>query len=268
MIRRAAVSLLCAAALTGCMAGRETRGAVALFDGHSLAGWEAQLVSDNESATPLDRVFQVRDGAIHVYADAPQGSAQPHAVLVSATGRDNYRFHLDYRWGPNTYAVRLGKPKDAGILLLITPERPGLIETWYRWPMSLEYQIMEGDSGSAYLLKARAAGSVDPATRAYLPAERGGVPATARLIDRDMTSFRLARGAAAAERPGWNSVDVEVRGANARFFLNGVLVNEVWLVVEDRDGEPVPMANGRIALQAESAQVEYRNIRIEPLRRR
>jgi hypothetical protein len=249
-MRRAALALLAGLMLAGC-AGRT------LFDGRTLAGWKAELISDNGSSADAASLFRVEGGAIHVYPDAPDGSAQPHAILVTDSVYADYRLHIDYRWGTGAYAARQGKPRDAGVLVHILPDTPGLVPVWYRWPLSLEYQIMEGDSGSAYLLKARATGMVDPAT---------GVAKQARLIGRDYDSYKLARSANARERPGWNSVDIEVRGDSATFWLNGRVVNRVTRIEEDRPGAPVPMTKGRIALQAESAEVFYRNIRITPLR--
>lgn len=245
-------------------ASEARRGGVALFDGRTLDGWEAQMIADNESGVSVDAVFRPEKGMIHVYAGASDGSAQPHAILLSRDSYRDYRLHVEYRWGRNIFAARWGQARDAGILLFIGPERPGLVQTWYRWPASLEYQIMERDSGSAYLLKARAVGHADPRTSRFRPAAQGGASVEARLIGRNLASFRLAR-AAVSERPGWNAVDIEVRGNRARFHLNGRLVNEIASIVEDREGAPVPMLGGRIALQAESAEIFYRNIVIQPL---
>jgi Domain of Unknown Function (DUF1080) len=261
---------LAATMLGGCAMNPPPRQAVPLFDGRSLTGWHPELIADNGSDTPLDHVFRVQDGVVHAYAGAPDGSAQPHAILVSDDAYADYRLHVEYRWGTAIFAARKGQHRDAGILLFVRPDEEALVKTWHHWPESLEYQIMEGDTGSAYMLKTRASGWMDPATRRYRSAADGGTAVSVRLTRTeaggfDMTSFKLAR-REAAELPGWNSIDVEVHGNDARFYLNGLLVNEVLNLVGDHEGPETPLRRGRIALQAESAEVEYRKVTLTRLR--
>jgi len=260
--------LLLALCFGACGAAGATERDSRLFDGVSLAGWHVQMIADNGTRIDAASLFRPEHGVIHVYPDAADGSAQPHAILVSDRVYTDYRVHVEYRWGRNIFAARLGQPRDAGVLIHITDDPPGLVKTWYRWPKSLEYQIMEGDTGSAYVLKARAVGSVDPATGRYRPVASGGVAKPVRLLGDDRTSFKLTRSEQARERPGWNSVDIEVRGDRAVFFLNGREVNVVGDLVDDRAGPPAPMREGRIALQAEGAEVFYRNVRLVPLKPR
>ena len=248
-------------ALAVALSAAQPLAAETLFDGRSLTGWSVEMVAENGSTTPSDRIFVADRGVIRVYPDAVQGSAQPHAVLVTTKSWSRYRLTLEYRFTGPTFAARLGQPRDAGVLLHVVPERPGLVAIWHRWPPSLEYQIMEDGTGDAYLLKTRALGWTGP-DGGYAP---NGRQVTAKLIGRDIASFRLSRAATAQERPGWNRIAVDVDGDRARFWLNGRLVNAVAAMAEDR-AEPVPLAGGRIALQAESAGVEYRRIRLTPLR--
>ena len=64
------------------------------------------------------------------------------------------------------------------------------------------------------------------------------------------------------ERPEWNQLLLEVDGGTATFSVNGHVVNQV-LSVMDKSGNPID--SGAIALQAEHAEVFYRNIVIEQL---
>jgi hypothetical protein len=232
----------------------------ALFNGRTLDGWEVMPVAANGSATPMDKIFVADRGVIRVYPGAPDGSAQPHAVLATKRSWSRYRMGFDYRFTGTTYAANRGLPRDTGLLLHIVPERPGLVATWHRWPPSLEYQIMEGSTGDAFLLKSRAQGRIGK-DGGYAV---GVQPKTAKLIRREIESFRLPRARSAKERAGWNRVVVEVDGDRARFWLNGQLVNAVAEVAEDR-AQRVPMVSGRIGLQAESAGAEFRRITIDPL---
>ena len=54
----------------------------------------------------------------------------------------------------------------------------------------------------------------------------------------------------------WNTMVVEARGRTLRVLVNGDLVNEGFNSTADR---------GRIAIQAEGAEVEFRRVQIGPL---
>ena len=54
----------------------------------------------------------------------------------------------------------------------------------------------------------------------------------------------------------WNSMIVEARGRTVKVWVNGDLVNEGFNSTADR---------GRIAIQAEGAEVEFRRVQIGPL---
>jgi hypothetical protein len=58
-----------------------------------------------------------------------------------------------------------------------------------------------------------------------------------------------------------------VDGDAAEFFVNGKKLNAITELQEwdDQSGDWVGLASGAIGLQAESAEVFYRNIWLEPL---
>jgi hypothetical protein len=60
----------------------------------------------------------------------------------------------------------------------------------------------------------------------------------------------------------WNTVEIFSQGDAATIVVNGVVVNRV---TDIKDGNGNPLTSGRIALQAEGAEVWYRNLRIKPL---
>ena len=65
------------------------------------------------------------------------------------------------------------------------------------------------------------------------------------------------RGDSAERPPGeWNEYDIVCRGDSIRVMVNGVLMNEATRCTE---------FEGRIGLQSEGAEVEFRNIYLEPL---
>ena len=58
-----------------------------------------------------------------------------------------------------------------------------------------------------------------------------------------------------------------VRGDRASYYVNGHLVNEVTQLKQWNDAakEWQPLTKGRILLQAEGAEIFYRNVTLQPL---
>jgi hypothetical protein len=63
-----------------------------------------------------------------------------------------------------------------------------------------------------------------------------------------------------SERPlgEWNSMAIEARGRTLKVWVNGDLVNEGFGATAD---------SGKIALQAEGTEVEFRRVEMKPLPR-
>ncbi len=69
------------------------------------------------------------------------------------------------------------------------------------------------------------------------------------------------------EYPGWNTLEVIVRGDRATHIVNGVTNMRVFDIRgwDSATNSWVKVDHGKIVLQAESAELFYRNIRIRPL---
>jgi putative membrane-bound dehydrogenase-like protein len=68
------------------------------------------------------------------------------------------------------------------------------------------------------------------------------------------------------ELAGWNTVEIIARGSSVTHVLNGKTVNRgknVRIVDANDAQQPTPVTKGRIALEIEAAQIEYRNIEIK-----
>ncbi|MDQ5980135.1 MAG: hypothetical protein QG602_3110 [Verrucomicrobiota bacterium] len=223
-----------------------------LFNGQDLSGWKV-AVGDQGFVKAQD-IFAVRDGLIHVYPTQEHGSKQPYAGIVTEQEFSHYRFSLEYKWGRNKFQPRLEMVRDAGILFHVHGSLA-------MWPNSVECQIQEGDTGDLWIIGSQAGSTVQNVIRNYAP--RGTLETRGGLLPR----FARFHRAYSWETPGWNTVVVEVRGDHARFFVNGQLVNEArnmkrW---DDTQKQWVPLDRGPILLQAEGAELFYRNIRIEEL---
>ena len=87
------------------------------------------------------------------------------------------------------------------------------------WPASAEAQIQEGDTGDSWAVSSQVSSFVDPKTGRYALPENGGVPVTVGKND----DFQRTRHGRVNEYPGWNTLEVIVRGDRATHIVNGVV---------------------------------------------
>jgi len=229
-----------------------------LFNGNDLEGWSVRYASPTpDGAPPAATLFKVEDGVIHVYPTQPASSAQPNAYLITETDHKDYRLSLEYKWGEKKYAPRLKNVRDAGLLYHVHRERAG------DWPASAESQIQEGDTGDSWAISSQVSSFVNPKTGLYTLPENGGVPVTAGGEGK----FGRTRHNLVHEYPGWNTVEVIVRGDHATHIVNGVINMRVHDIKswDEASKSWLKLDHGRIALQAEGAEIYYRNIEIRPL---
>lgn len=248
-----------------------------LFNGKDLTGWHVVLTPDHKGIGP-DKVFQVHDGVIHAYQDVPQGAPVPVGFLASDDRYSWYELKLEFRWVGKRFAPRVARVRDAGALYHAGDEQKV-------WPRCFELQIQEGDVGDCYLVNGiRVTTTVNPAklksdVHQYLPAAEGGVSE----VRGGPKILRIVK-SSTHEVEGWNTVDVIVRGGDEVIHkING---DEVFRAtnlkqlasdpsgvtsaanVKQPDASPmqwIPLTSGRVLLQAEYAEVQYRNVQIRPL---
>jgi hypothetical protein len=258
---RLALTVACLAACAGPRPSGEAKPAVPLFDGTSLSGWSIVIDGQPPDADP-ERIFQARDGVLHVYAENAPGTKLPFGYVVTRALFENYRLRLVYRWGEKRFAPRADAKRDSGLLYHVHGR--DLV-----WPDSVELQIQEGDTGDTFTIDTRvsttvAPGSVrdgEPIEATFMAAEAGGVAHT-----QGQDGITRITKSGTFEKEGWNQVELVVRGDRAWHFVNGHLVNQLHdLRTLDAQNQWTPLARGRIALQAEGAEIMYRDITIEAL---
>jgi hypothetical protein len=122
------------------------------------------------------------------------------------------------------------------------------------------FTFQEGDLGDLWIIGARASTKVD-ASEHYDP--KGELRTKGELENKYHRFSRFY----SWEVPGWNKVEVEVNGDHATFTINGKLVNEaIDMKYWDADMESwQPLTKGKILLQAEGAEIFYRNVFIKTL---
>ncbi|MES2437752.1 MAG: DUF1080 domain-containing protein [Verrucomicrobiota bacterium] len=230
-----------------------------LFNGEDLDGWTTVL-QDKKPGDDPDRFVQVRDGAIHMYADTDPEAKVPFGVIVHEQTFSRFHLSLEYRWAEKKFAPRKNDLRDAGLLYHASG-------TGKVWPDSIEYQIQEGDSGDIVFLPKAALtwmrpdpdnapeGQGDPG---MLP-EDGGFP---KDFGRSNFAY-IGRFPVLDTLEGWNRVEVIVQAdESAEHLINGKTVARLTNLRE-KDGSPV--REGKVALQLEGAELLYRDVRIREL---
>jgi hypothetical protein len=235
-------------------------GFVALFDGKTLEGWTSARSNDGDEWG----VYSVneKEQAIHVYAEQTPGSKQISDSLNTNTEYSNYILKLEYKWLENRFAPRTEADRDAGLLFHVHGNLNKV------WPLSIEMQIGESDaervgkgryhSGDLFVLGKQLRATTSRTNKWY---DVNGIPTVAKSLK---TKLGLEK-----PKGQWNEMEIQVRGAeSAIFILNGETVLEVYDMhtVSGENGEiRTPLTSGRIGLQAEWAELLYRNIRIKQL---
>lgn len=228
-----------------------------LFNGKNLDGWTAAYAAHPLDDRPPSALFEVIDGMIHTYPKDSAGTEQRQAYIQADGDHKDYVLHVEYKWGEKKFIPRMNAPRDAGLMFHMY-ETPS-----FSWPHGVELQIQEGDTTDLWALSARATSTIDPQTKRYATPANGGVPVTV-----GGAYERILHAAGNNEKPDdWNSVDLIVRGDTAVYRINGeIKMRATDLKPLDAGSKSgVRLDHGKVALQAEFAEVFYRNIRIRPV---
>jgi len=244
-----------------------------LFDGRSLAPFYTWLVDDHRE-DPL-RVFTVVDQVDG--APAIRISGERWGGLVTRESYRDYRLVVEFRWGLATWGERRNASRDSGVLVHGQgPDGNTGKDGNGAWMRSVEAQIIEGGVGDFILvagsdaegkklvprMSARVATDRDGET-VFDPRgearefEGGRINWSGRDVDwQDRLGFR---GKQDVESPSgeWTRLEVIADGDRVTNVVNGKVVNE---------GTRSSLAEGRILVQSEGAEIYFRRIDLEPLR--
>ncbi|MEM6884479.1 MAG: DUF1080 domain-containing protein [Verrucomicrobiota bacterium] len=232
-------------------------GFIPLFDGKTLEGWTSAHSRKEGDWGPFS--VNEKEQAIHVYAGMEDGSEQSSDCLNTVAQFSHYILKLEYMWPGKRFAPRQDWDRDAGLLYHVHGDLTKV------WPLSLEMQIGEtpGDhegkrryhTGDLFVLGKH--------LRAKVSRKEGYYDATGEPV-----VGRGVRTKLGVERPmgEWNEMEIHVHGSEkATFIFNGETVLELTDMIQIIDGKHVPLEKGHIGLQAEWAEIMYRNIRIKEL---
>ena len=226
-----------------------------LFNGKNLDAWFL-VVKDSTFVGKKEDLFAIEKEVIHVYPTQKHNSTQTYAGLMTNEVYSNYKLTLEYKWGTKKFVPRDNFVRDAGVIF--HQFGPDVI-----WPNGVECQIQEGDTGDIWAVGSKVTSKVSNVIRNYDP--NGG------LVTRGTPKEKFQRFHRSYdwEKPNdWNLLEIEVKGNNAKYTLNGYVVNEALDMQKWNEvlGIYEPLTSGKILIQAEGAEVYYRNIYIEDLK--
>ncbi len=238
-----------------------------LFNGDNLDGWYTFRQAEGKNHDTL-HIFKPENGMIHVL-DVDPAASQPNGYLATNEEFRNYRLRLEYKWGTIKLPVPRhpeGLPRDAGLLY-------HMVGNDAVWPMCVEFQIQEHDTGDVWLLPNQPRPNPTANTTARTTADgapylvqanaagnytymEGGLP----VVDK---GGRIYHSAQYDQMDGWNSVELFATENNAVHVVNGHVNNALTNLRLPNNGGP--LAQGKILLQEENNEVFYRKVEIAPL---
>jgi hypothetical protein len=196
--------------------------------------------------------FRMEGDILHILGIPPTDQPKDFGYLATWEEFHDYRLRVEQRWGTNTFAPRKGQPRDSGLLYHV--RLPDQV-----WPQCVEFQIMEHNTGDLWMLSGTGVTTTVANVHASPPrftplgqevAIRGG---------------QLVKSADPESLTDWNFLELIASGRDSAHIVNGQWVNAASAIQADYGDGWSELRQGRIALQAEGAEVYYRNMMIRPL---
>ena len=201
-----------------------------LFNGKDLTGWHVD-VPDLDKNPEAPATFIVRDGKL-------VSLGRPNGHLITDLNYENYRLEVEYRFA--------AKPGNCGVL--VHASRPRAL--YKMFPKSIEVQMNHLHAGDFWCIVEDI--SVPDMVKRRGPKEKWGITeGKARRI------LNLTDG---SEKPAgeWNTMVIECVEDAVKVWVNGDLVNH---------GTQCTVTKGRLALQAEGSEVEFRKLSLTSIRK-
>jgi hypothetical protein len=227
---------------------------IALFNGKDLSGWTMDIPARDKLSEDVEFVekdgiltFDTRKG---VWWNATPPSfivrdgmlvslGKPGGHLVTDKDYSNYKLVVDYRFSK--------QPGNCGVLVhASTPRR-----LYDMFPQSIEVQMMHENAGDFWCIGE----NIEvPDMEKRRPRKD---PGQAFGGDKD-DARRIINLTDGSEKPlgEWNTMEIVCKGDEVIVHVNGTLVNH---------GTKSTATSGKIALQAEGSEVEFRKVELTKL---
>jgi Domain of Unknown Function (DUF1080) len=222
-----------------------------LFNGKNWDGWHLKI--RNNDSVLVQKLFAIENGTVHAFKDFKDsmelntGKNTTHAMFYTNEKYSKYIFKFEYKWGKKIFNNFAQFQYDAGMYYHVYDDKI--------WPLGLEYQVRydhlknknhTGDYWAKWVTIQWYAKN-----NMFLLPENGGEKVPVK------SSEHLALEAAKYNglNDKWNECEVIVMGNEYSIHkLNGQIVNVATNLSK---------SEGIIGLQAETAEVFYRNIKIK-----
>ncbi|MBT8188665.1 MAG: DUF1080 domain-containing protein, partial [Croceitalea sp.] len=182
-----------------------------------------------DSIPEAQKPFVVRDGML-VSLGTPEGH------LITDASYSNYRLELHYRFPK--------EPGNCGVLVHASTPRA----LYQMFPKSIEVQLMHENAGDFWCI-------VEDITCDDMVARRGPKESWGVTEGKNRRIINLTDGSE-NDLNEWNSLMVECLADEIKVWVNDDLVNY---------GYKATASKGQIAIQAEGAEVEFRNMLLTPI---
>ena len=199
-----------------------------LFNGKDLTGWKVDVPHLDKH--PDGKVpFVTRDGML-VSLGSPGGH------LVHDEVNQNYRLEVEYRFA--------GKPGNCGVLVHSSKPRA----LYKMFPKSIEVQMYHKNAGDFWCI-------VENITVPNMVKRRGAKEKWGITEGKARRILNLTDGS--EKEPGdWNRMVIECLNDQVKVWVNGDFVNH---------GSKCTARKGKIAIQAEGSEVEFRKLDLTPI---
>ena len=199
-----------------------------LFNGKDLTGWKVDVPHLDKH--PDGKVpFVARDGML-VSLGSPGGH------LVHDEVNQNYRLEVEYRFA--------GKPGNCGVL--VPSSKPRAL--YKMFPKSIEVQMYHKNAGDFWCI-------VENITVPNMVKRRGPEKNWGITEGKARRILNLTDGS--EKEPGdWNRMVIECLNDQVKVWVNGDFVNH---------GSKCTARKGKIAIQAEGSEVEFRKLDLTPI---
>jgi hypothetical protein len=211
--------------IISCSSKKET---ISLFNGMDLTGWHID-VPKMDLNPELPNPFIIREGKL-------VSLGEPRGHLITNEIFENYKLEVEYRFP--------GEPGNCGVLVHASTPRA----LYKMFPQSIEVQMMHEDAGDFWVI-------VEDITVPDMETRRGPKENWGITEGKERRIINLTDG---SEKPlgEWNEMVIECIGNSIKVWVNGDLVNH---------GENATVSKGKIAIQAEGAEVEFRKVLLTKL---
>jgi hypothetical protein len=251
----------------------DKRNSRSLFNGKNLNGWETYVGPPYDTlqkkftgkAPGLNvdpfRVFSVAetDGK-----NAIRISGEHFGGISTKDAFENYHLRLEFKWGKKKWHPKKNDARDSGLLYHAVGPHAADGNFWMR---SQEFQIQEGDCGDYWGV---AGGIADIPARKSDKDQYVYDPSAPLLTFRDKSPIgRRCIKNPDAEKPSgeWNVIELYCVGDTSVHVVNGVVNMILYNLSQANAGDSTPLTKGKIQIQSEGAEIFYRNISIENIRR-